>query len=386
MKIKVLLFTPYFFPGFKGGGPIKSIKNLIEKISDEYEFWIVTSDRDLNDITPYKDITVDKWNAVGQANVFYVSPEKLTILNFMGIIKDSRCEVIYLNSFFSLNFSIKILIACKFVFYSGINSIIIAPRGEFSSGALKIKAFRKKVFIFLARFTGLYKNILWQATSNIEKEDITYNFNLKKGTIFLVKNLPSTVNVDLKEKCLSDVLKIIFLSRISPKKNLEYALRAMRKVVVEVQFDIYGPKEDMEYWVLCQSLLDELPNNIKVSYCGLVEPENVSSTFSMYDLFFFPTLGENYGHVIAESLSVGTSVLLSDQTPWRNLENDSLGWDYALSDEITFVKVIESISRLSIEEKISLRKKVIENSYKRIYNPADVEANRALFLTAAKTE
>jgi glycosyltransferase involved in cell wall biosynthesis len=43
----------------------------------------------------------------------------------------------------------------------------------------------------------------------------------------------------------------------------------------------------------------------------------VPGVFRQYDLFVFPTRGENFGHVIIESLSVGTPVLLSDRTPWR---------------------------------------------------------------------
>ena len=46
-------------------------------------------------------------------------------------------------------------------------------------------------------------------------------------------------------------------------------------------------------------------------------PKNqVISTFGLYDAFVFPTLGENFGHVIAESLASSCPVICSDQTPW----------------------------------------------------------------------
>ena len=38
--------------------------------------------------------------------------------------------------------------------------------------------------------------------------------------------------------------------------------------------------------------------------------------FSEYDAFVFPTRGENFGHVIAESLSASCPVVCTDQTPW----------------------------------------------------------------------
>ena len=61
------------------------------------------------------------------------------------------------------------------------------------------------------------------------------------------------------------------------------------------------------------------------------------------DLFFLPTRGENFGHVIAEALSVGTPVLISDQTPWRKLAAVGLGHDLPLA-----VPVIGSGLRVAV--------------------------------------
>jgi glycosyltransferase involved in cell wall biosynthesis len=52
-----------------------------------------------------------------------------------------------------------------------------------------------------------------------------------------------------------------------------------------------------------------------------------------------PTLGENFGHAIFESLAAGRPVLISDQTPWRNLKQDFAGWDIALANGDEFKKV-----------------------------------------------
>lgn len=60
-----------------------------------------------------------------------------------------------------------------------------------------------------------------------------------------------------------------------------------------------------------------LPAHIEATYCG-PGPLPVPALMREHDLFFFPTLGENYGHVIIESLSAGTPVLISDQTPWTS--------------------------------------------------------------------
>lgn len=65
------------------------------------------------------------------------------------------------------------------------------------------------------------------------------------------------------------------------------------------------------------------------------------NTLSAYDLFLLPTLGENYGHVIHEALLAGCPVLISNRTPWRNLEALGIGWDLPLEDPEQFRTVLQ---------------------------------------------
>ena len=125
----------------------------------------------------------------------------------------------------------------------------------------------------------------------------------------------------------------MFISRISKEKNLIYALRTLCQVSTPLRFDIYGPITDQYVWEKCQQEIRRMPAHIKVSYRGALK-KSVRSTFRQYDLFFFPTVGENFGHVIAESLASGTPVLVSDKTPWSYLEAANLGWDFSLDDLI----------------------------------------------------
>ena len=179
------------------------------------------------------------------------------------------------------------------------------------------------------------------------------------------------------------LLRLVFLSRISPKKNLDYALQVLSKIKCEVEFYIYGPLEDARYWQSCQALIRELPATMKVAYRGSVKHKNVAEKIACYDLFFFPTHGENYGHVIAESLSVGTPVLLSDQTPWRDLSDDGLGWDLTLKNIAGFVEIINLFSlknkKLTQKQKTEIRRHLQNKALVRLTDPAVLEANRQLF-------
>ncbi|MCX6327798.1 MAG: glycosyltransferase, partial [Bacteroidia bacterium] len=170
------------------------------------------------------------------------------------------------------------------------------------------------------------------------------------------------------------------LSRIARVKNLDYALRILSNVKAKVIFDIYGPKEDLKYWKECQKLINNLPLNITVKYSGIVNPDQVMQIFSRYDLFLFPSGGENYGHVIVESLTSGTPVLISDKTPWRNLQNDNLGWDISLDQMDSFTEVIDNYALLSIEERSGKRASIKAKIEEHLLDPVVMEANRQLFL------
>ena len=387
MKLKILCFVSFYLPGYKAGGPLRTIANMVDHLAEDIEFFIVTSDRDLGDDEPYKGIPVNQWVLVDGAQVFYCSPSKQTISCFATLINETPHDILYLNSFFDPIFTLKPLLTRYFGNISRKRPTLLAPRGEFSEGALKLKKLKKNAFILLAKLSNLHKNIRWHASSEHEANDLKKVFPQVRNNILIALDLPAKVEPELmpiKTKDSFDkhqgVLKVVFLSRISPKKNLNYALQVLSQVGCNILFHIYGPKEDVGYWEKCETLIRSLPENVKAEYCGSVVPSEVGATFSQYDLFLFPTQGENYGHVIAEALTVGTSVLLSEQTPWKNLISSGLGWDLPLNDMAGFVDVIESCALKSPNEKYAIRHEIQIKINELFQAPVVVDENRQLFI------
>lgn len=120
-------------------------------------------------------------------------------------------------------------------------------------------------------------------------------------------------------------------------------LNYLQNVKGKVTFDIYGYLEDEQYWSECRKKIAELPENIKVEYKGSISHNEVHDTFKRYDAFLFPTLSENFGHVIVEALMVGCPVIISDRTPWTDVNNVEGGWSIALSDSNKFIDAIQKI-------------------------------------------
>lgn len=384
-KVRILTFLGYYLPGYKAGGPLRTLANMADHLSEFFEFWIITRDRDQDEPLAYDSVSVNTWQKVGNANVYYLSPECCTVRGIARVVASTPHDVIYLNSFFDPNFTLKPLLGWKFL-KSTDKPIILAPRGEFSEGALSIKSTKKNLYI--NTLSWLYRGITFHASSQYEKNDA-----LRSLPWLLSDDISVAIDLSAKPDRAVPVplansddsfIKIIFLSRICRMKNLDYALSVLSQVTKTIKVDIYGPKEDLDYWTECESYIRLLPANIHVEYRGNVMPEDVKETFAAYDLFFFPTKGENYGHVIAESISVGTPVLLSDQTPWRNLEEERLGWDLPLDDPLQFAKTIDRFASIPKDERQSQRVTVYEKALEKLSDNTAIEANRQLVLSVLK--
>lgn len=346
-KKKILVLNGQYLPGYKGGGPIQSCVNMIENLSGQYEFYVLTADRDFKSEQPYNNIKINEWNKVGAAKVFYMSPDRQNINGFKDILTNIDFDILYLNGFFSPIFTIKPLILKKLGYLRG-KKVILTPRGDFTGGC-ENKKLKKYSYIYLCKIFGLYDKLLWHATSELEKNDIKNKF--KNANIVTVPNLTSKyipMNKTIVKR--EGELKLVFISRIFPKKNLKFVFEILKEIKeVRILFDIYGPMEDEHYWNECQEVIKELPSNIRMEYKGEIEHCEIERTFSDYHAFIFPTLGENYGHVIAEAIKSECVLLISNTTPWNELEENEIGWDIALDDKEKFINAIYELAKMNNE-------------------------------------
>lgn len=389
LKPIILTFTAFYLPGYRGGGPIRSIANMVERLSNDYEFFVVTTDRDLDDHCPYQGVNVDAWNQVGKARVFYASSSTRTLRGITKLLQETKYDLLYLNSFFDDTFTIPTLIA-RWLRRISDRPTILAPRGEFSEGAFKLKLWKKAPFVKLALSMGLYRGITWHASTELEAVDIKRVLDNRKFAISIAENVtvapdllddggPYTRIADTGKIRGKEQLSVCFLSRISPKKNLDFALRVLAVVSVPVQFTIYGPQEDRVYWRMCQELIEQLPRHIVATFNGSIPHEQVRATLAKHDLFFLPTRGENFGHVFLEAWSAGLPVLVSDQTPWHGLEQRQLGWDISLYLPDEFARVLEAAAKFDDVQWGQMQQCCRQFASEQAKNDESVEKNRHLF-------
>lgn len=342
--MKILIACPYYKPGFKAGGPIQSIYNLAKLLGEDMEIYIFTQSIDFGSDTKHDNIQENIWQSFDNHKVYYCNPSKYGVKNLFDIIKLLQPNFVYFNSVFHKLTWHAILINNILRFNY---KFIIAPRGELDSGALKLKAFKKRIFIKIFKII-IGNNIVFHATTLKELHNISKIFNKK---IKVAENIPSLVDIKpIRQEKYRNNTNFVFISRISPKKNLEYCIKLLNDNVFEgiINFDIIGPIEDVDYWKLIESKIINVPANVKINYLGEVPNSELKSRTEKYHFLMFPTKSENYGHIIYECLSYGIPVLLSDQTPWE--ENNNGVFVRSLNDIIGFKLLIESLHKIDNEE------------------------------------
>ncbi|WP_309089052.1 glycosyltransferase [Phenylobacterium sp.] len=351
---------------------------MVARLSDSFDWFIVTRDRDSGDPAPYAGVSVAEWTSVGGARVYYLPPEQLNAIALRRVVNSIPFDAMYLNSFFDPLFS-TVPLALRRMRAIEVRPTLLAPRGEFSPGALALKSAKKRSYRLVAGGLGLHRDLIWQASSDVERSDIIRALKVSAADVYVAQDLapPPPPLGDRRQS--SEGLSLVFLSRISPMKNLRFALEVLRSVRVPVRFDIYGPAPDEGYAQQCVEIASTLPAHIAVRFMGEVAPDEVHGVLGRYDLMFLPTLGENYGHSIHEALVSGTPVLISDRTPWRALGQDNAGFDLPLGDPQGFAEAIAQYSQLSEAERQMMRRCARARGLRKSEELGDLAANKKLF-------
>lgn len=378
-KKKILIFIDWYLPGYKAGGPIQSVANLVANFKDEFDFSIVTRDSDYCEENPYPNVKSNEWNDLDDGTkVYYFSKENLTRSNIRKLIRQTEFDVVYLNGMYSLYFT---LIPLLFLRKKKNKQVVIAARGMLSKGSLGVKKTKKQFFIRAVKTLRLFDNVVFHATTEIEKSEISSVFG-DKTNIKVAANLPQLENhrtLQKREKENASV-RLVNIARIAPEKNLLFAIKIFKNVKSNVVFDFYGPIYSQEYWNECKLMLDELPQNVKAHYRGSLESNEVLNVLNSYHFMFMPTTGENFGHIILQALSVGCPVIISDQTPWKQLLEKNIGWDISLNNRAEFVKTIDITAGMGQDDYDAMSKAAFDHAQQYVQNPETKEQNRALFI------
>lgn len=369
----ILVFIDWYYPGYKAGGPIRSIINLTENLS-EINFKIITRNTDYTETVPYNTVPSNAWHMVTEnVQVMYLPEEDMSKRSLDHLINETEFDLAYINGVYSKWFSIVPLQ----ILNNTNKPLVIAARGMLSPNAIGVKPLKKKAFLTMAKLTGLYRRAVFHATNEGERRDIQSALG-NKYNIKVAPNFPRNFNYKNSKAKQGEVLKLVSVARIAPEKNTKFAIDLLNEVKAPVQFDLYGAIYNMDYWKECENCITKLPKHVSVKHHGNLPADDVGNVLRNSDALLFPTLGENFGHVIYESLSCGTPVIISNRTPWQNLHNEQVGWDISLDAAIEFVAKIEELATISDVDYQKMGNCALKYA-RNFVNDELLEANRKLF-------
>lgn len=347
-KPTLLILVDWFIPGFKAGGPIQSCVNLCRALQDQFNIYVLTTDTDHGDTMPYPGIPSNQWIRPEGWNiqVYYAKKKGLKPRQLAAVMQELQPDVVYLNHLFSPLF---VLYPVWLRLRNRLpGRLVICPRGALFQSALSVKPWKKRPVLGLLRRVGLAGKVLFHATNQREQEAIRHYF--PGASITIADNLPS-----MQQPLFVPIIKVpgkircIFIARLVPIKNLHYLLEVLKQFRSACVLTIVGPAEEPDYWNSCQALIRELPPAVTVEYAGARQAAELQGLLTQHHLFVLPTRGENFGHAIFEALLAGRPVLISDQTPWRQLRSFHAGWDLSLADPAAFAAVLEQVAAMDQE-------------------------------------
>jgi glycosyltransferase involved in cell wall biosynthesis len=351
--------------------------NLLERKSHEIAFRVLTRHHDYLDPEPYSSVPSGKWVACPGGLVYYAKDAEWFSC-FLETIRTWQPDWIYLNGLFA-PMTRKILYATK----PGV-PMVLAPHGNLGPAALKQGWFKKQLWLIITKDIGRFRHIRWHAASAREADQIRNHIGSKLSLITLpmapATNTPKPPQIP-REK---GILKLVYFGRLSPEKNLNFAFDRLHEFAdtrpdIQVYYDLYSADKS------AISIPSPLPDNLTINHCPGLPADALRDTIMAggYSAVLMPSLTENFSYTVLESMQAAVSPLISDQTPWRNLNTDEIGWDLPLSARQAWLDALHQLADETPEEWQKRRARVHAYATRWAAN-YDTEVTNLFSLSASK--
>ena len=342
------------------GGPSRSLPTLCCGLqNDEFKNVIVA----YNSLSPNTNLLDENAIEVRLVRTEVKFIDKINCSNYVASI-DSCTNLVQLHNLWTLELhNVAKLCQRKNIPY------IWSPRGALEPWSLSQKALKKKIALFFYQRYDLEKAVCIHATADMEAQHIrSLGFN---NPIAVIPNSIEINNYPLKKWNIGerDKKRLLFLSRLHPKKGLLILFEAWKKLPENIRSQwelVIAGEGDAEY------TFENIKKIIQTEYSGLqielVGPQYGKDKIDILhsaDLFILPTYSENFGMAIAEAMCCGIPVVTTTGTPWGVLKEKDIGWWITPSVDSIFSVLQEALSLPLelLEQKGTLSRDIILKTY-----------------------
>ena len=301
-----------------GGGPARSVQGLVAGLNAAgVETWLMTLN---HGDEPWVD-GVTRFENGGDLE---------------EVVQRIEPDIVHLHGIWSMSLH-RCAMTCRRL---GIK-YVIAPRGMLEPWSLQQKWLKKRIARWLYQDRDLKCAAALHATAQSEAEQFRKLGFMNpvivspNGVNLPKKDNNSTLQLQLKTPTDPDVRRVLFVSRMHPKKGVLELVEAWGQVVsggvgewrswkVELVYTVNGDFE-REYEAKVKARVKELGLEDQFIFTGALNDDEKWKAYARADLFVLPTYSENFGIVVAEALWAGVPVITTKGTPWKELEDRECG-------------------------------------------------------------
>lgn len=324
--MKILQVVPSYKPAYVYGGPIESVAKLCEGLAaagHTVDVYTTTANGTTElPVEPNKKVMVDGVSVTYFKRITkdhtHISPAL-----WQQLYKNCRdYDIVHIQSWWNI-----LVIVAAVICHLRKVKVVISPRGMLSEYILTATNSKAKQLIHSIAGRKALAKSYFHATSQIEYEECRKLIPGWQG--FLLPNILTLPPIPIcKEK--NEVFTMLFLSRIHPKKGIEFLLEALSLTSVPMKLRIAGSGEE-DYIRKLQQQTAALGIADKVEWIGWKNREEKFTELMKADLFVLVSHNENFANVVIEALHVGTPVLVSEQVGLAQfVEEKQMGWVIAL--------------------------------------------------------
>lgn len=375
---RVLIAAEWFPPAYRAGGPIRSVANLAALLGETHEVFVVAGAYDLGQTSPLPGLELNAWIQQPWGQVQYVTRDRWQRgLWHHLLVETLQPDYLYLNSLFARFFALQPLRMARKRCPQ--TQVVLAPRGMLGAGALAIKPLKKRAFLAASRAWGWFNGVRWHASSTVEAGEIRGVW--PDANVAVALNLPSTPYTGEKT-APADRWVFAVVGRIHPKKNIAFGIEALAQALQQtqskpVEVQLIGPAEDPAYLEEIKAA-GRAAEDLTIRVRGAMNHEAVSTALAGAHFVLMPTHHENFGHAIVEGWAHGCPVVLSNNTPWRDLERLGAGWDWPL-DKALWIEGLKQVLALDEARWNRLSESSRSHFEAAVWTAEMREANRRIF-------
>ena len=323
-SLNVLHVSPTYYPATYWGGPVFSTLALADGVAAEPDITLEVLTTDAASPDPSDRLPIRRRRFPAGYDVVYAhriagrdtSPGLLARL----LPAVARADIVHLTATYCFP-TLPTLFACRLLG----RPVVWSPRGAIQARLewAEAQSRRKVAFERIARLLAPAATVI-HATAPREAE-LTARA-MPGMSVELVPNsvkIPSEPSSFVRRAPGDRPLRLMFLSRLHPKKGLELLLEALAGLS-GASLDVYGGGA-ANYLATLRAAVGRLGLTKRVTFHGHVDGAAREAAYRTADLFVLPSHSENFGNAIAEALAYGVPVVTTTATPWREVEMRGCG-------------------------------------------------------------